>query len=249
MTIISAHKCDIGRVRPQNEDYVWVDEQAGLYIVADGMGGHDAGDVASQLAATAIGSTLAKHLNSGSRPLSSAEIKELMVSAIEAANKTVYDEAHSAEHERKMGTTIVVALIQSATAYISHAGDSRAYLAQGSRLIQLTEDDSWRFEFGGSDQSKDNMRIGIIEHYLTKAIGQEAAVDPSFKELTLAPGDCLLLCSDGLWGLIEDNQILAELQKIKRDPAQAVGALVEAANAAGGGDNISAIAIKVSPDH
>lgn len=246
MTIISAHKCEIGRVRPQNEDYVWVDKRTGLYIVADGMGGHDAGDVASQMAANAIGSTLVEQLNNHSKPLSSAKIKELMVNAIEAANKMVWDEAHTAGHERKMGTTIVIALVQSTTAYISHAGDSRAYLAQKSGLTQLTEDDSWRFEFGGLGKSKDNVRVGIIEHYLTKAIGQEHMVDPSFKELTLAPGDCLLLCSDGLWGMIEDDQILAELQKIKRDPTKAVKSLVAAANDAGGSDNISAIAIKVA---
>jgi len=247
MKLVSAHQCEIGRVRPQNEDYVWVNEQLGLYIVADGMGGHDAGDVASQMAAKSIGSTLVKQLKNHSKPLSSAKIKELMVKAIEAANKMVYDEAHTAGHERKMGTTIVMALIQSTTAYISHAGDSRAYLLQGSKLTQLTEDDSWRFEFGGSSKSKDNVRVGIIEHYLTKAIGQESVVDPSFRELTLAPGDCLLLCSDGLWGMIEDDKISAELQKIKSDPTQAVKALVAAANAAGGNDNISAIAIKVSP--
>ena len=246
MKIISAHKCETGLVRPQNEDYVWVDERAGLYIVADGMGGHDAGDVASHMAASSIGSTLVEQLKSHSKPLSPTELKELMVNAVEAANKMVWDEAHTAEHERKMGTTIVMALVQSTTAYISHAGDSRAYLAQGSTLTQLTEDDSWRFEFGGSDKSKDNVRVGIIEHYLTKAIGQEFAVDPSFQELTLSPGDCLFLCSDGLWGMIKDDQILAELQKIKSDPTQAVETLVEAANAAGGNDNISAIAIKVS---
>jgi protein phosphatase len=207
MTVASAHQCHIGQKRAQNEDYVWADEQAGLFIVADGMGGHDAGDIASQLAATTTGPNLVEHLRSES--LSTDELRELFVRTIETANTTVYDTASSSGHTRKMGTTIVVALVRPPVAYISHVGDSRAYLARGATLTQLTE------------------------------------VNPSFKELEISAGDCLLLCSDGLWSVVNDDQILAEIRKAEATPPQVVDALVAAANAAGGDDNISVVAIQV----
>lgn len=241
MAIISAHKSDIGK-RPHNEDYIWFDDQAGLYIVADGLGGQEAGDVASHLATSTIGPMVVNQVKSQS--LSKDQIKELVTSAIETANKLVYEAAHQAGQKRKMGTTIVMALIQNSTAYISHAGDSRAYLIRESTLTQLTEDDSWAAEFGGT-QSKDNARTKAIEHILTKSIGQSSQVDPSFKVLSLTPGDCLLLCTDGLWDQISEEQILTEFGKAGDNLTQAVDTLVAAANAIDGSDNISVIALKL----
>jgi len=246
MTIVSAYKCDIGRMRKQNEDHVWVDEQAGLYIVADGMGGQEAGDVASRLATVTVGPLVIDRFKSHSKPLSVAKIKEAMIDAIETANETVFNEAQEAGQKRRMGTTIVMALVQSFKVYLSHAGDSRAYWARGSRLTQLTVDDSWGAEFGGPKESKGNSR-NRIDHFLTKSIGQATMVEPSFMELGLTPGDCLLLCSDGLWDMVDETQILRELQKIEDDPTKAVKALVAAANTAGGKDNISIIIIKALP--
>jgi len=242
MTIVSAHKCDIGlNPKRQNEDYIWVDEQAGLFIVADGMGGQEAGDVASKLAVETIATLLVDQTKNKS--LSTAKIKELVTQAIETANETVYKASQKAAQKRRMGSTVIMALIQNSTAYISHAGDSRAYLLQGSSLSQLTEDDSWQTEFGAGQQTKGNGRKKVIDHILTKSIGQESKVDPSFTELKLNPGGCLLLCTDGLWGMIEDDQILAILKQAKKDPTKAVEALVDAANAAGGDDNISVVVI------
>jgi protein phosphatase len=243
MTVVSAHQCHIGQKRAQNEDYVWVDEQAGIFIVADGMGGHDAGDIASQLAATTTGPNLVEHLKSESR--STAELRELFVRTIETANTTVYDTASSSGHTRKMGTTIVVALVRPPVAYISHVGDSRAYLARGATLTQLTEDDSWDVEFGNQAQAQNSGRRHKFGHFLTKAVGQPSPVNPSFKELEISAGDCLLLCSDGLWSVVDDDQILAEIRKAEATPPQVVDALVAAANAVGGDDNISVVAIQV----
>jgi protein phosphatase len=241
MTIISAYKCDTGKKRPKNEDYVWVDEQAELYILADGMGGYEGGDVASHLAATTISKLMMNQLKT--KPLSSEKVKEMVVNTIETANETVFKAARQTTQKRKMGTTVVVALLQSSTIYISHVGDSRAYLARDSTLTQLTEDDSWDIEFG---QLKGHGQESKFKSYLTKAIGQDSAVNPSFKALKLVSGDCLLLCSDGLWGMIDDKHILAELKKVQYDPNQAVEALVNAANAAGGKDNISVIVVQVA---
>ncbi len=242
MTIVSAYKCNIGQVRKQNEDYVWVDEQAGLFIVADGMGGHEAGDVASKMTTDTVGPLFLEQLKAHNKTLSSDKIQALMVNAIEMANEHVIEAAQKATQKRKMGSTIVMAFIQSSTAYISHAGDSRAYLAQGSSLIQLTEDDSWQ-TFGNTERSKENSRTKI-DHMLTKSIGQNSKVEPSFRELKLSSGDCLLLCSDGLWDMVSDEQIAAELKRAGNNPDQAAEALVDAANAAGGKDNISVVVIK-----
>ena len=244
MTIVSAHKCDIGQVRKQNEDYVWVDDQAGIYILADGMGGREGGKEASQLAATTVGRLVKEQLPALSPSSATEGVQELVINAIETANEIVFEAGQKAGHKRGMKTTIVTALIRSSTAYISHVGDSRAYLVQGLNLTQLTEDNSWRVEFGGPEQTKENGRTKI-DHMLTKSIGQEAKVEPSFRELKLTSGDCLLLCSDGLWDMVGGERIAAELKRAENDPEQAVEALVDAANAAGGKDNIAVVVIKL----
>ena len=154
MKIVSAHKSDIGRVYQHNDDYIWVDDNLGLYIVADGMGGNEAGDVASKMTAHSVGSTLVEQLTADQSALTSMRIKELLVDAIEAANRAVYQAAIEAQQKRKMGTTIVAALIQSTKLYVSHAGDSRVYLARGTELRQLTEDDSWGAQFGPGSLKK-----------------------------------------------------------------------------------------------
>jgi len=246
MPIISASKNDIGRnYKRANEDYIWIDDQVGLYIVADGMGGQEAGEVASQMAATTVAKLMIDQLQAAASRLSADAIRKLMIDAIESANAIVYQASQDAGHRRGMGTTIVMALIQPDTAYISHAGDSRAYLIRPASIIQLTEDDSWA-NFG---QKNLGSKTKIGGHILTKAVGQNSSVDPSFTELPFTMGDTLLLCSDGLWNMLDDEQILAELDQAGDRIDQAAEALVAAANAAGGKDNISVIIIKnIAPD-
>lgn len=247
MPVVSAYKNDIGRDRTrQNEDYIWVDNELGLYIVADGMGGHEAGEVASQLAAITAGNHVSRQLKQHDQLLSTEAIKDLIISAAEEANRKVYEVAQNSDQKRKMGTTIVIALIQSSTVYITHAGDSRAYLLSGSALKQLTEDDSWgtfmRKASGESTETPNN-----IDHILTKVVGQSTTLEPSFTTVALSPGDSLLLCSDGLWNMIDDKQIVTELKKAGDELDQAVESLIGAANAAGGRDNISVVVVKAFP--
>jgi PPM family protein phosphatase len=163
---------------------------------------------------------------------------------VEEANKTVYHAAKEAGQKRNMGTTIVVTLVRSSVAYISHVGDARAYLVRGATMMQLTKDDSWKAQFGAKET---NIPEGKFDHILTKAIGQDSRLEPSSTEIKMAPGDWLLLCSDGLWNMVEDDEILTILQQAKDDPNCAVESLVTAANAAGGKDNISVAAIKILP--
>jgi serine/threonine protein phosphatase PrpC len=247
MTITAAHKSDTGRKRTRNEDYVWVDETAKLFIVADGMGGHEAGDVASQLTATTVGELVTTELKSKTEPIAPAILTQLLTEAIETANKAVYNAAQEAGQKRRMGSTLVMALVRAATVYISHVGDARAYLARGATLMQLTKDDSWKAQFGANAQTPDSTASSKFDHILTKAIGQEAELNPSTTEVKVLPGDWLLLCSDGLWNMVADDQILAELQQAGENPVCAVEKLVAAANAAGGKDNISVVAIRIVP--
>lgn len=246
MTIVSAQGSDTGRVRDHNEDCVWVDEQAGVYIVTDGLGGHEAGEVASRLAATTVGEIIAVRLRAEGQRLSTAATRELMLGAIEAANEKVGTAATRAWQQLRMGTVIVAALVRPPVAYISHAGDARAYRARGSTLTRLTDDDSVVAQLvAAGELSEAEAATDPRRHQVTKIVGQERPVEPSFSEVALALGDLLLLCSDGLWEMVNDKRILRELQEADGDPKQATEALIRAANAAGGHDNISAIAIRV----
>ena len=244
MAIVSAYKTDTGQRRRRNEDFVWVNESAKLFIVADGMGGHEAGDVASKLAANTVAQWVTSELKDKTEPILPTIVTRILIDAVEEANKTVFHAAKKAGQKRHMGTTIVVALVRSSVAYISHVGDARAYLARGATLMQLTKDDSWKAQFGVKEM---NMPQGKFDHILTKAIGQDSELDPSSTEVKMAPGDWLLLCSDGLWNMIEDDKIMTILQDAGDDPDRAVDALVAAANTAGGKDNISVAAIKILP--
>ncbi|MEM7347255.1 MAG: protein phosphatase 2C domain-containing protein [Chloroflexota bacterium] len=244
MIITSAYKSDIGK-RRQNEDYVWVDERAGLFIVADGMGGHEAGEVASELASTTVGTLLRDQLRTANGKLSQDSIETMMTNALEEANETVVQEAKKADQARKMGSTIVVTLLRASTAYITHAGDARAYLIRGTTIMQLTEDDSWQAQFGVKSDAKKSEISKKFEHFVTKAIGQNSKINPSFTTIKVATNDWLLLCSDGLWNVVSDEEMLTMLQNANSNPQQAVDALVGAANAAQGKDNISVALIKI----
>ena len=148
---------------------------------------------------------------------------------------------------RRMGATIIMAIAQLPSIYISHAGDTRAYLIRDKTLTRLTEDDSWAAQLVSAGVlSEDEAENHRNLHFVTKAIGQESPVEPDFVETTLARGDAILLCSDGLWNMIDDPQLLAEFEKATGHPSSLVDSLIEAANAAGGKDNITVIIIEVN---
>ncbi|MCK6624462.1 MAG: protein phosphatase 2C domain-containing protein [Anaerolineae bacterium] len=244
MTSISAHKTDVGRVSKHNQDYIWTDESNQVYIVADGMGGQDAGELASELAATTTGQFITARLQAQA---TAAVVKEIMSAALEAANKTVMRAAQAAKQDRPMGAAIVVAVVRPPTAYISHAGDARAYLIQQATVSRLTTDDSWVAQLVANGViTEEQAEHHPLGHILIKAVGHESPLEPAFKEVKVTSGDWLLLCSDGLWKMLNHEQFLAVLQSPETTPASAAETLVEAANAAGGKDNISIILIKIT---
>jgi PPM family protein phosphatase len=248
MTLLSAHQSDPGRKLGHNQDYPWLDDTAGIYIIADGMGGQDAGELASELAATTTGNFIRDRLQAASGPLSAVEAKELIVTPLETTNRAVFAAVQQAHQDRPMGAAIVLALICPPAVYICHVGDARAYLGHDSKLTRLTVDDSWVARLVGTGViTEEQARYHPLGNILTKAVGHEFPLEPAFNEVAVIPGDWLLLCSDGLWKMVGDELMLAELQRAGSTPADVVEALVEAANAAGGHDNISIVLVKIAP--
>lgn len=249
MSIEFAYKTDKGQIRRHNQDYIWVDGTAGVFIVADGMGGQEAGEVASQLSATTVARLIMEGIGDGQPQLSPAEVEQLMLKALEMSNQAVMTAAREEGQTRQMGTTIVVVLVQLPTVFICHAGDTRAYLVRQATLTQLTEDDSYVAELVAAGViSKDDIKGHPFEHVVTKAIGQNSPLEPTFTQLKVEADDWLLLCSDGLTNMVSEDRMLAEVNKAPADPNQVVDALTRAANEAGGKDNISVIAIRILPE-
>lgn len=249
MHVTAAAKTDTGCVRPHNEDYLWIHSPSGVYVIADGLGGRDAGDVAGRLAARMVGQIIADAVQAHRWSPTVTTIRTIMTAAIETASKRLWSAAQTARQRRHMAATIVVALILPPHAYICHAGDTRAYLARAGQLLSLTDDHSLASQhvaLGAVTETAS--RSHPYRHIVTKVVGQPDPVQPSFRHVLLEPGDWLLLCSDGLWNMLEDAVILRLLQQAGSHPAQAVAALVAAANAAGGMDNVSVVALRTSEE-
>lgn len=226
----------VGRVRKNNEDSFLVDETIGLYLVADGMGGAAAGEVASHMAAGAVAEAIR----------TSDEVTlELLAEWITAAGLQVQQAARSNLAYSGMGTTIVVVARMPDGRYaLAHVGDSRAYLFHDGMLERLTVDHTWveevgrRLGFSDADLSRHPMR-----HMLTMALGIEGMVRVPTAPLDPQPGSTLLLCTDGLHGPVNDETIASVLAR--NDPAAALGeALVGAALEAGGPDNVTAVVVR-----
>ena len=224
----------VGRVRQENEDYVIA--KNGVFIVADGMGGHSAGDIASKLASE----TAFKIIST-----SDEEDKlKLLKEAVRKANKKVIDKAQQIQAQNGMGTTITIVLIDGMKAYLAHIGDSRAYVLRGGKLKQLSEDHSLVAEMVKEGKITDKE---ADEHpyrnVITRAVGSDLDVKTDVFSYQLKEGDRLLLTSDGLTGMLKDSQIKKFISDTK--PKEATQKLIDMANEKGGQDNISVIVVDV----
>ncbi|TET53733.1 MAG: Stp1/IreP family PP2C-type Ser/Thr phosphatase [Actinobacteria bacterium] len=226
----------VGRVRQDNEDYIIA--QDGIYIVADGMGGHDAGDVASKTAAQAA----LRVIESSKDEDKLATLKK----AVEAANKKVLERSEQMQVSSGMGTTLTAALINGLKAYLAHIGDSRAYLLRENKLSQLTEDHSLVADMVREGKLKEKeAREHPYRNVITRAIGGDAKIDVDVFSYDLKPGDKILLASDGLTGLVTDAQIqkiISSTDKLSKTCQN----LIKKANDEGGQDNISVVLVDVS---
>ncbi len=219
---------DIGRVRERNEDSILVTHP--LYVVADGMGGHRGGQVASQVALE----TMEELATEGSGSLADH---------VRRANRAVWDRSVEDERLSGMGTTLTAARIDGASALIAHVGDSRAYLLRDGMLRQLTTDHTLVDRMVKSGEiTEAEAEVHPHKNVLTRALGTDEQVEVDEDSLALADGDRLLICSDGLTGMVTEDQIQAILENSDH-PQQAADRLVKAANRAGGIDNISVVVL------
>lgn len=240
---------DVGRVRDGNEDSFLVDEQLSLYVVADGMGGHAAGEVASGLAVHAFRETLHAHgsvLSGFEEGVGSArqDVLRLMELGVQNACTAVHAEAQRDPGKRGMGTTLVALLILGSRGFIAHVGDSRIYLLRQDTVHQLTEDHSLinellkRGRLSPEQIDKLNMKNAV-----TRAVGVYESVEADTLDFDVLPGDRFLLCSDGLTEYAEDADILRVFRQTPED--QVAQAFVDLANEGGGKDNITAVVVKL----
>lgn len=241
-----ANKTDIGRIRLVNEDrsIVQVDLNGFvLAIVADGMGGHQAGDIASQMAIEII----QEQLQDLDKDMSVGSCEEALQAAICKANQTIYEFAQSKEQYHGMGTTVVAILANEQFLAIGHIGDSRAYLATAEQMVQLTEDHSLVTELLRSGQITAEEAIHHPRrNVLTRALGTDITVEVEAGHYEWKPNDIVLMCSDGLSGQL-DNQALLNILHKEQDLQWKVDQLVAEALLAGGDDNISVILLANEP--
>ena len=228
---------DTGRRRRRNEDNYVVAPP--LFGVADGMGGAQAGEVASQLAASALEAGDSEALE-GTRRIDAL---------IQEANRRIFDRASTDPTASGMGTTMTVALVEGMTVAIGHVGDSRAYLVRGEQMEQLTEDHSLVNELLKTGKlSEEEAQIHPQRSVITRAVGTDPDVDVDGFTIEAEEGDVFLICSDGLSDMVEDEEILELVHSNRDDLDKAVKALVAAANRGGGEDNITAVAFQISSE-
>jgi protein phosphatase len=232
-----ARASDTGKKRRRNEDSYVVAPP--LFAVADGMGGAQAGEVASKLAAAALEDT-----DSGS-----SKGRERVVSLIQEANRRVYERAHADPATSGMGTTMTVALVEGQVVTIGHVGDSRAYLVRAGHLEQLTEDHSLVNELLKSGKLSPQEAVTHPQRsVITRAVGTDPDVDVDAFTVDALVGDVFLLCSDGLTDMVDDEDILDLVERNHDDLDRVAKSLVSAANRGGGEDNITVIAFTMTAE-
>ena len=273
--IIAAGQSDAGQEREQNEDWFYLrvvqslqEELSGLFIVADGMGGHLAGEVASQLTVETLESEFSRSpratrkLDAQARQIweqggdvtasaaaaaaADAPVYAAIREAVQRANQVVYDYTqHYPERAYDAGSTVTMAVLQGWTAYVANVGDSRTYLLREGRLEQLTTDHSLVAGLVAAGQIQpDDVYSHPQRNVIYRSLGSDPQVEVDITRQPLQPGDRLLLCSDGLWEMVRDPQITAIIEETP-DAWEACERLVQTANENGGHDNITAIVVRV----
>jgi protein phosphatase len=232
-------RTDPGLARENNEDSVTLDEPVRLGVLADGMGGYNAGEIASGMATTFIKSELGRWLAQAGRHANAREVRRAMEICVDNANRSIFNAANSNPQYSGMGTTLVVGVFQDGRLLLGHIGDSRCYRVREGQIAQITKDHSLLQE---------QMDAGLItpeqaatssnKNLVTRALGVEDAVLLEVNEHRVEPGDIYMMCSDGLSDMVDDEGI-AKILGTELPLEQKAAQLIDAANANGGRDNIS----------
>lgn len=232
---------DIGRKRKMNQDYVYCCTQAvgmlpNLFIVADGMGGHNAGDFASRFAVEEF----VRQIKQGK----GKTLIQTMEESVQNANRMLLEQAAERPELKGMGTTFVAATICGETMYVANIGDSRLYLISGEEISQVTQDHSLVEEMiRRGELRREDGRFHPNKNVITRAMGANVGVVPDFFEVCLRQGDIILLCSDGLSNMMDDTEIFSVVKMHREDVAKAGEELLRLANEYGGRDNISIVLV------
>lgn len=244
-------RTDVGLVRPGNEDTLHVDRENNVLAVCDGMGGHQAGEVASQSASQTI-RTIYTHLHqelladpdlaleSTLPPSGALLVKSIRLANREIHNRSVIDQALSG-----MGTTVVAVALEDNLMSVAHVGDSRAYRLEERQLVPLTTDHSWVAEMQSKQLSTEEGFGAVGKNVITRALGVRENVEVDYRLVKVKPGDTFVLCSDGLCGFAEDDEIFAVAEKAGGDLKRIVDDLIQMANDRGGADNVTVIAFTI----
>lgn len=241
---------DVGRRRSHNEDSIASDITAGIAVLADGVGGNKAGEVASSIAVHTIVDSARESLRSlspGNTDQSSGHRPGTLVmkSAIDKANESIFRKAESKPEYRGMATTVVATMFYDDRMIVAHVGDSRLYRLRGEKLKQITIDHSLLQELVNQGvYTSEEVKHVKKKNLVTRAVGIESTVNTDLQEETVKPGDIHLLCSDGLSDRVEDDEIRAVLDSHRSDLRKAAEALVDIANDKGGEDNISVMLVR-----
>lgn len=243
MRLIPYALSDVGRKRAHNEDNFLVAENLGLFAVADGMGGHQAGEMASRLAIE----KLRDQVKAPPRAATRAENLASFTRAMMTVGADIFDAAQADPDLEGMGTTLTALWVQGRRAYIAHVGDSRAYLYRDGKVQQLTFDHSWVAEqVRAGFLTEQEARESRFRHIITRSVGFERDVQVDGSVTPVRVGDCLILCSDGLSNFVEEADLIEVLSRqLYRDVPQV---LVDLANARGGDDNITVVLIHIAND-
>lgn len=227
---------DVGCSRTSNEDSFVLEPELGLFVVADGMGGAQAGEQASRIAIETIVRSI--------REAAPNRSVECLVAAVQAANASILEQAAGNAELRGMGTTVVAVLLEPSLAHITSVGDSRVYLFRAGHLRRITSDQTWVNEIGRNlGLTEEQIHAHPFRNVLTMAVGARETIDVRSHELHLEPGDLLLLSSDGLHGLVPDAEV-AEALAGTSSLAEKAKVLVDKARANGGPDNITAVLVE-----
>lgn len=233
---------DVGRIRAGNEDslYADADRDRGLFIVADGMGGHAAGEVASEMAVQIVARDL-----SSLRDLTRSESAALVAQALKAANRAIYERTIHESEKQGMGTTASCLLLGQGRYLIGHVGDSRVYLLRDGIFQQITKDHSYvQEQVDAGLLTAEQARYHPYSNVITRCVGANANVEADVLTGDIRNGDLFLIASDGLTGMLEDSQ-LKRIIDTRQTPGRMVDSMITEANRRGGLDNITAIVVSV----
>jgi protein phosphatase len=254
MKIRYAVASDMGRVRKNNEDAFMANPTLGIFAVADGMGGHASGEVASRIAVESIQDSLARVGREKDAPLtedSTAVLSSpanILVNGFRLANQRIYKSSLEKEEYKGMGTTLVAVYLSGSSAIVAHVGDSRLYQIRGQAIEQVTADHSLVWEqYRQGLITKAALSSSPYKNIVTRALGLEPTVDVEVQELVTQPGDSLILCSDGLSDLVLDEEMLTVSNEVSGDLDRACSELTRLANQRGGKDNITVLLMQIDP--